>query len=812
MDQIAARVRARFPMLLRWASCFVLSLALPAYAIAGSAACSPGDDAAWWDGFGLPIISGELYAATVDSNGSLIVGGFFDQAGTTHAANVVRWDSDHWSALAQSLPRGCRSLAWWNGRLVAGCQAPDDANAHVLVYVFDGATWSPLGSFGPEHARNYRVSALTVYNGDLIAAGGFFQHADGESVGCVARWDGAQWRRMGTGGFPIGDVTSMAVYNDRLFVTGNIFNYDAIAQWDGTSWSTVGAGLKNQYGDRGVGHSLLAFGGYLYLSGDYAQSGGTSFAGLGRWDGTSWSSLGTSVSSRGSGLLCTYQGDVVASGAGNRFGRWNGSSWISLDDGQYSDPRAMLQWGDRLLAIASYLTLPAYPLTDQILQFDGASWSPLVGSWSPGTMAGVDGFLTSGVTWHGRLVVGNAFKLGAQDHFEASSPIAAWDGTAWASIGPAGNAGVNAITIWNDSLVVGMYGSSIGGVPAKHIARWDGTSWKQIGAGFTYRVVYGLTVYDGQLIATGQMSAVGDTSVRGVARWDGEAWRSLGSGLLPDYDAYGTCTRPWGSDLIVGGRFAQVGGVSASNIARWDGASWHALGSGLDDEVYALAEYGGDLIVGGDFTRAGGIPAAGVARWNGSSWSAMGDNAIYVGVLRVVEGRLFAAGTFWCGGDEFHGLAAWDGQSWMPIGSGSEFGGIDFIEPYGGDLYVGGSFGWMNGHASFNIARWIGYPTAAAPTDRVAPSFVLRTPRPNPSLSEVRLEYELPRAMEARLAIFDAMGRRIATLASGRLEAGRHVSAWTGRDDRGRARGAGLYFGRLETLLGTRTVKIVRDP
>ena len=134
--------------------------------------------------------------------------------------------------------------------------------------------------------------------------------------------------------------------------------------------------------------------------------------------------------------------------------------------------------------------------------------------------------------------------------------------------------------------------------------------------------------------------------MRGVARWDGEAWRSLGSGLLPDYDAYGTCTRPWGSDLIVGGRFAQVGGVSASNIARWDGASWHALGSGLDDEVYALAEYGGDLIVGGDFTRAGGIPAAGVARWNGSSWSAMGDNAIYVGVLRVVEGRLFAAGTF----------------------------------------------------------------------------------------------------------------------------------------------------------------------
>jgi len=66
--------------------------------------------------------------------------------------------------------------------------------------------------------------------------------------------------------------------------------------------------------------------------------------------------------------------------------------------------------------------------------------------------------------------------------------------------------------------------------------------------------------------------------------------------------------------------------------------------------------------------------------------------------------------------------------------------------------------------------------------------------------------------MEATLAVFDVSGRRVATLAHGRLSAGRHTARWSGRDERGVACGPGLYFARLRSAQGAHTVKLVRNP
>lgn len=67
---------------------------------------------------------------------------------------------------------------------------------------------------------------------------------------------------------------------------------------------------------------------------------------------------------------------------------------------------------------------------------------------------------------------------------------------------------------------------------------------------------------------------------------------------------------------------------------------------------------------------------------------------------------------------------------------------------------------------------------------------------PSPSRS-VTLSFTLPQATDVQLGVYDLFGRRIATLANGRLQAGTYTQAWSGRSDAGHQVGSGVYFYRL---------------
>ena len=49
------------------------------------------------------------------------------------------------------------------------------------------------------------------------------------------------------------------------------------------------------------------------------------------------------------------------------------------------------------------------------------------------------------------------------------------------------------------------------------------------------------------------------------------------------------------------------------------------------------------------------------------------------------------------------------------------------------------------------------------------------------------------------LAVYDVQGRRVTLLADGFHRAGTHALTWNGKDGRGQAVGAGVYFLRLES-------------
>ena len=149
------------------------------------------------------------------------------------------------------------------------------------------------------------------------------------------------------------------------------------------------------------------------------------------------------------------------------------------------------------------------------------------------------------------------------------------------------------------------------------------------------------------LYAFGSFDKSGTTVVNGAARWDGSSWQPVGAGFPSRSYPYASVS--WGSDLVVAGDFDSAGGLPASNIARWDGSTWHALGSGLDENTLKRLPYSTAISSPAESspTPAGVRPAGsrdGTAP-NGRRWARIVSE---VSALRVIDGRLYAGGSFRC--------------------------------------------------------------------------------------------------------------------------------------------------------------------
>jgi lysyl endopeptidase len=70
---------------------------------------------------------------------------------------------------------------------------------------------------------------------------------------------------------------------------------------------------------------------------------------------------------------------------------------------------------------------------------------------------------------------------------------------------------------------------------------------------------------------------------------------------------------------------------------------------------------------------------------------------------------------------------------------------------------------------------------------------------PNPFNPKTEVRFTLSAEAQVELAVFDVVGRRIATLHQGGLVAGEHSETWNGTDSDGRQVSSGIYFARLVT-------------
>ncbi len=109
----------------------------------------------------------------------LVAGGSFTAAGEVLAPGLASWDGRTWKALPSVQVGTITALRVYNGELIAA------GDAGVRIARFSGAAWQPLGG-----GANGTVYALAEYNGELIA-GGFFTFAGGVLAPRIARWSSA---------------------------------------------------------------------------------------------------------------------------------------------------------------------------------------------------------------------------------------------------------------------------------------------------------------------------------------------------------------------------------------------------------------------------------------------------------------------------------------------------------------------------------------------------------------------------------------------------------------------------------------------
>ncbi len=85
----------------------------------------------------------------------------------------------------------------------------------------------------------------------------------------------------------------------------------------------------------------------------------------------------------------------------------------------------------------------------------------------------------------------------------------------------------------------------------------------------------------------------------------------------------------------------------------------------------------------------------------------------------------------------------------------------------------------------------------------------LAPPAPNPFQDTCHLGFSIPSQAHVELAVFDAGGRRIATIVDAVLSSGMHEAQWDGRGVSGEEVAAGVYFIRLNAADTEISSKIV---
>ena len=165
----------------------------------------------------------ELRSMDIDTDGSLLCGGNFDEAGGKTANRIARWDGTNWSSVGIGTSGFVQSIVATSTEIYAGgnfVSAGNETVNRIAKFVKSSQTWEGL-----ENGLSGNVNAMAKLDDRIIVAGSFqiaFNENQAIIVDNIAMWDEVNgWQGCGETVGTDGPINALAARKLLVFSGGN---------------------------------------------------------------------------------------------------------------------------------------------------------------------------------------------------------------------------------------------------------------------------------------------------------------------------------------------------------------------------------------------------------------------------------------------------------------------------------------------------------------------------------------------------------------------------------------------------------------
>ena len=297
--------------------------------------------------------------------------------------------------------------------------------------------------------------------------------------------------------------------------------------------------------------------------------------------------------------------------------------------------------------------------------------------------------------------------------------------------------------------------------------------------------------------------------------------------------------------IVVGTTCKSVRAITTNGGVNWDVSSGGLCGGplGSDYTWYTGVSMPGNNIIcaigGHTYQHVGGVPLVNFSSDGGQSWNRIYLGTLYSPGIRTVDFSDTLNGIF-SGGYRARYKTTNGGLNWINYCQDSNycisvnpvrFATPDILYGRGGKMKsTDGGINWFNilfiteyinnmecvdqnviisvGDRGKIVRTDIGGLTGGVNISNIEPSsFKLHQNYPNPFNPSTKIRFDLPKSTQAKLIIYDILGREVTTLVNEKLNAGSYIVDWPAPTGNGSSYPSGVYFYRLITMPDGRQAK-----